>query len=70
MFTELKYVPLHKSSFHQDCQSTFIKWKELLCAKESVELRVLPAILQFPYNSSQGWVSVGQNRLYPQREIS
>ena len=40
MFTE--YVPLRRSSFHQDCQSTLKKCRELLCAREPVELRVLP----------------------------
>ena len=40
MFTE--YVPLRGSSFHQDCQSTLKKCRELLCAKEPVELRILP----------------------------
>ena len=39
MFTE--YVPLRGSLFHQDCQSTLKKCRELLCGKESVELRVL-----------------------------
>ena len=40
MFTE--YVALRDSSFHEDCQSTLKKCRELLCAKRAVELRVLP----------------------------
>ena len=40
MFTEC--VSLLGSSFHQDCQGTLKKCRDLLCAKESVELRVLP----------------------------
>ena len=40
MFTE--YVPLRGSLFHQDCQSTLKKCRELSCGKESVALRVLP----------------------------
>lgn len=40
MFTE--YVALHGSLFHKDCQSTLKKCRELLGAKEAVELRVIP----------------------------
>ena len=40
MFTE--YVPLRGSSFHQDCQSTLKKCREFSCAKDPVELIVLP----------------------------
>lgn len=40
MFTE--YVALRGGSFHKDCQSTLKKCRELLGAKEAVELRVIP----------------------------
>lgn len=37
-----EYVALRGSSFHEDCQATLEKCRELLGAKKSVELRVLP----------------------------
>lgn len=37
-----EYVALRGSSFHEDCQATLKKCRELLGAKKSVELRVLP----------------------------
>ena len=67
MFAE--YVPLCGSSFHQDCQSTLKKCRELLCAKESVELRVLPepdnlrdcnaVIIQAKVGSRSQWDRIG-----------
>ncbi len=37
-----EYVALRGSSFHEDCQATLKKCRELLGAKKTVELRVLP----------------------------
>lgn len=40
LYTE--YVALRGSSFHEDCQATLKKCRELLGAKKTIDLRVLP----------------------------
>ena len=39
-----EYVALRGSSFHEDCQATLKKCRELLSAKRTVELRVRPEL--------------------------
>ena len=39
-----EYVALRGSSFHEDCQATLKKCRELLIAKRTVELRVCPEL--------------------------